>query len=180
MKKQLIGTFVGACILFIWQFLSWTLLPVHQSEYGYTPNHEKIMAVLNESLTQEGTYMLPGMDPNLSQEQMQAAMEASAGKPWAHITYHQAMNTNMGLNMVRGFATDLVAVFLLIWLLVRLNNLSLGAAVQASVVVGLIGYLTIPYLNSIWFEKSSIGHLVDAVVPWSLVGAWLGWWLTRR
>lgn len=180
MKKQLIGTLVGALILFIWQFLSWTLLPVHQSEYGYTPNHERIMAVLNENLTQEGTYMLPGMAPGLSSEQTQAAMEASTGKPWAHISYHRSMDTNMGLNMIRGFATDLVAAFLLIWLLVRLNNLTISTAVQASVIIGLIGYLTIPYLNSIWFEKDSIGHLIDAVAPWSIVGVWLGWWLTRK
>jgi hypothetical protein len=30
MTKQIIGTVVGALILFIWQFLSWSLLPVHQ------------------------------------------------------------------------------------------------------------------------------------------------------
>jgi len=46
--------------------------------------------------------------------------------------------------------------------------------------VGLIGYLTIPYLNSIWFETNSIGHLIDAFVSWGLVGIWLGWWLPRR
>jgi hypothetical protein len=53
-------------------------------------------------------------------------------------------------------------------------------AFQACVAVGIIGYLTIPYLNSVWFEGSSMGYLVDALVQWGLVGAWLGWWLPKK
>jgi hypothetical protein len=46
--------------------------------------------------------------------------------------------------------------------------------------VGGIGYLTIPYLNSIWFDNNSMGYLIDWLVQWGVVGAWLGWWLTRK
>lgn len=180
MKKQLIGTLVGAIILFIWQFLSWALLPVHQSEYGYTPNQDKIMEALNQNLTEDGTYFLPGTPPGSTPEEQQAAMEASAGKPWASVSYHKSMNTAMGMNMVRGFAVDLLAAWLLIWLMMNVSNLNMTTAVRASVSVGIIGYLTIPYLNSVWFENNSIGHLVDAVVQWGLVGVWLGWWLPRK
>lgn len=180
MKKQLVATLVGGLILFIWQFLSWSMLPVHQSEYGYTPNQDKIMEALNQNLTEEGTYMLPGVPPGSSQEEAQAAMEAGAGKPWASISYHKSMNTAMGMNLVRGFVVDLLAAFLLIWLLMKVPNLTLGMAMQASVAVGIIGYLTIPYLNSIWFETDSIGHLIDALVQWGLVGLWLGWYLPRE
>ena len=84
------------------------------------------------------------------------------------------------MNMFRGFIVDLLAAWLLVWLLLRFETLNLTTAVQASVFVGIIGYLTIPYLNSIWFETDSLGHLVDAVVSWALVGIWLGWWLPRR
>jgi hypothetical protein len=53
-------------------------------------------------------------------------------------------------------------------------------SIQASIAVGIIGYLTIPYLNTIWFETSSMGYLVDALVQWGLVGVWLGWYLPRN
>ena len=180
MKKQLIATIVGGILLFMWQFLSWSLLPIHQSEFGYTPNQDKIMEALNQNLTEEGTYMLPMAPPGSSQEQTQSIMEAAAGKPWASVSYHKSMNTDMGMNMFRGLAVDLLAAFLLTWLLLKIPNLNLMTALQASLGVGIIGYLTIPYLNSIWFAGDSMGYLVDTLVQWGLMGLWLGWWLPRK
>jgi len=180
MKKQLVGTLVAALILFVWQFLSWSVLPTHKSEFTYTPNQDKIMEVLNQNLSEEGTYMMPGVAPGSSPEQEMAVMESGMGKPWASVSYHKSFSMDMGMNMFRGLVVDLLAAFLLIWLLLKVENLNLSTALQASVAVGVIGYLTIPYLNSIWFEGNTLGHLVDAIVPWSLVGLWLGWWLPRK
>ncbi|MBC7778334.1 MAG: hypothetical protein H7246_23080, partial [Phycisphaerae bacterium] len=176
MKKQLIATLVGALILFIWQFLSWAAIPIHKSEYGYTPNQGKIMEALNQNLTEAGTYMLPGMPPGSTHEQEEAYMKENVGKPWASITYHKSMSGAMWMNMVRGFTVDLLAAFLLAWLLMKFQTLNMKTAVQSSIAVGIIGYLTIPYLYSIWFENNSLEYLVDAIVQWGLLGVWLGWW----
>lgn len=180
MKKQLVATVVGGLILFVWQFLSWAILQVHQSEFKYTPNQDPILEVLSQYLTEEGSYMIPGVPPGSSQSDEQALMEAHAGKPWAQVTYHRSFNTAMGTSMVRGLAVDLLAAWLLVWLLLKFERVNLVTALQASLVVGVIGYLTIPYLNSVWFETNSLGHLVDAIVQWGLVGLWLGWWLPRQ
>ncbi len=180
MKKQLIASLVGGLILFIWQFLSWTMLPTHKSLYTYTPNEGKILESLGQNLGAEGTYMLPSLPANATPEQHEAMMRDAPGKPWAMVSYHQAMEMNMGMNMFRGFAIDFLAVWLLVWLLMKVNGFNMGTAVQASLAVGFIGYLTICYLRSIWFEEGSIGYLVDTVVSWGIVGAWLGWWLARE
>ena len=179
MKKQLIATLVGGFILFVWQFLSWSLLNVHGSEMAYTANQDKILENLAQNL-EEGSYFMPGVPPGTSGEAAQAAMEASVGKPWATISYHKSMEMNMGMNMFRGFVVDLVAVFLLVWLFSKFTSVDIRTAVLASLAVGGIGYLTGPYLGSIWFESNSLGHLIDTVVQWGLVGAWLGWWLPRQ
>jgi len=179
MKKQLIATMVGGILLFLWQFLSWTLLNVHGAEFTYSPNQDKIMEVLTQNL-EEGQYMMPMPAPNSTPEQQQAFMEVNAGKPWATLAYHKSMSTNMGMNMFRAFLVDLLAVFLLVWLLGQRATLQMGSAVLSSLAVGGIGYLTIPYLNTIWFETSSIGYLIDTFVQWGLVGVWLGWWLTKK
>lgn len=179
MKKQLIATLVGGIILFVWQFLSWALVNIHEKEFSYTPNQDKIMQVLAENL-QEGEYLLPTAPPNSTPEQQQAIMESSAGKPWASISYHKSLNTDMGMPMIRAFVIDLLSVFLLVWLLLQFSNLQFRSALLAALAVGIIGYLTIPYLSSIWFEKNSLTYLMDAVVQWGLIGAWLGWWLTKK
>ncbi|WP_236973473.1 hypothetical protein [Membranihabitans maritimus] len=58
MSKIWIGSLVGGLILFIWQFLSWSMLNIHDNEMEYTPNQVQILEVLNENL-EEGNYFLP-------------------------------------------------------------------------------------------------------------------------
>lgn len=180
MKKQLIGALVGGIILFVWQFLSWAMLQVHQSQFKHTPNQDRILEFLGQHLEEEGTYMLPVPPPGTPMDQEQAYLAPYAGKPWAHITYHKAMNMAMGSSLLRSMAVNLLAAWLLVWLLLQFRQLNLRTAVQGAIAVGLTGYLTIAYLDSIWFETNSLAYLIDAVVSWGLVGLWLGWWLPRR
>ena len=179
MKKQLIATIVGGIILFVWQFLSWSLLNIHAAEYQYTPNQDKIIEFLSQNLNADGGYMIPQAAPGSTDEERQAVMENAMGKPWATINYHKSMDMSMSMNMIRGFAVDLVAAFLLVWLLLRFAHLDFKTTFMAALAVGFTGYLTIPYLNSVWFEASSIGSLIDTVAQWGLLGVWLGWWLNR-
>lgn len=53
-------------------------------------------------------------------------------------------------------------------------DLDFKTAILSSLAVGIIGYLTIPYLNSIWFEGNSIPQLIDTVFQWGICGTWLG------
>ncbi len=180
MKKQIIACAIGALILFIWQFLSWGILPVHKAEYGYSANQDQIMAYLSQNLSESGTYMLPGSPPGTSHDEMEKDMQKNIGKPWAVIHYHSVLDMNMGMNMFRGIVVDLLAIFLLVWLFGKFASLTMKDAVSASVAVGFIAYLVIPYVNSIWFETSSIGYLIDAIVPWAAIGVWLGWYIPKN
>jgi uncharacterized membrane protein YeaQ/YmgE (transglycosylase-associated protein family) len=177
--KMIVGALVGGLLVFIWQFLSWTMLNLHGSEQKYTSNQDTILNFLNTQLQEDGTYFLPNAAPDASQDEHQKLMETSAGKPWAQISYHKSMNTVMGMNMVRGFLVDVFAVMLLIWLLSKIPGLTIQTAITASIVVGIIGYLTTEYTNSIWYEKNSIPDLIDAVVSWAICGTWLGYYLKK-
>ena len=90
------------------------------------------------------------------------------------------MSTAMGLNMVRGFVVDLFAVFLLIFILQKMGNASFQTIVLSSLSVGLIGYLSVTYVNAIWFQTKTLVDLLDAVVSWGTVGLWLGFWLRKK
>lgn len=174
MKKLPIGALVGGIILFLWQFLSWSMLGIHEDMQQYSPNQEKVLQALGENL-EEGFYFMPGTPPGSAEN----PMEANAGKPWAQVYYHKSMNVNMGMMMGRGIIINIIAIGLLIWILTKIPNVSFQNTVLSSVAVGLIGYLVGAYTYSIWFETKSIGNLIDAVVSFGLVGAWLGWWLKR-
>lgn len=179
MKKMIIGAFIGSILLFFLQFLSWSVINIHSSEMQYTENQEEILEVLSENLS-EGQYFLPTVPAGTSYADAQTIMKQYEGKPWAMIQYRDSFDTDMTLNLIRGWLVDLLAVFLLVWLLLRFSDLNFGKTVLASWAVGFIGYLSVTYTNSIWFETSTIPALIDVVLQWGIVGAWLGWWLIRK
>jgi hypothetical protein len=178
-NKFIIGSLVGGLIVFMYQFMSWALLNLHASQQQYTDQQENIINCLSTNLKEDGTYFIPNVPPGTSSEIAQKQMEESQGKPWAIVSYRKSMNTSMSTNMLRGFAADIVAVFLLCWVLGNFHYVNMRMAIMASVAVGLIGYLTTEYSNSIWFELNSLPDLLDAVVCWTLCGTWLGFWLRK-
>ncbi len=178
MKKMLIGSIVGGLILLIWQFLSWSLLNVHAAETQYTEKQDQILEALVD--LDEGTYFLPNAPTGTPQDEHQKIMESNLGKPWATVSYHKELKMNMGMNMTRAFVINALSVLLLCWILLKFADLNFSSALITSLAVGAIGYFTITYLNSIWFEKSTFGYIVDTAVQWGLVGCWLGWYLPRK
>lgn len=179
MKNQLIATAVTGILIFIWQFCTWGLLNLHADEFKYTPNQGAILDALNANLTEDGNYYLPSLPMDASQEEHEALMAANEGKPWAIVKYHKVSDFSMGMNMFRGLIVDLVAAFLLIWLLMQFRETSFKTILTSSLGVGFIGYLTLTYTNSIWFDTNTMMYFIDTIVMWALVGCWLGWWLNR-
>jgi hypothetical protein len=86
----------------------------------------------------------------------------------------------MTMNMVRGLIVDLLAVFLLVFLIQKMGNASFQTIVLSSLSAGLIGYLSVTYVNSIWFQTKTLIDLLDAVVSWGAIGLWLGFWLRKK
>ncbi|MGB4959272.1 MAG: hypothetical protein WBO36_07340 [Saprospiraceae bacterium] len=178
-SKMIIGALVGGLLIFIWQFLSWSMLNLHGSNQQYTPNQDAILECLSTNLPEGGSYFMPNVPPGTPTEDHQKIMESSIGKPWAIVSYHKSFNMSMGMNMTRGFLADVVAVFLLCWLLGQMTSVSMQKSIMLSIAVGMIGYLTTSYTNAVWFEVNSMPELIDALVSWGLCGAWLGFWLKR-
>jgi hypothetical protein len=180
MKRTLAAVLVGAIIVFGWQALSWMLLPFHNDSYKYTPNEQVILNNLSSSITEEGTYMLPGTKPGVSQEEQAKTWEANKGKPWAMVTYHPSYSGDMAGQMIRGFLIALVSVWIVCWLLKGINGFS--NIFIRSLMIGFFAWLFVHYNNHNWFATPwSVlkGELIDILAAWGLCGLWLGWWLNR-
>ena len=180
MKKSLIGAIVGGIIIFIWQFLSWTLINLHQPAQQYTEKQEAVMAVLNSNL-EEGGYYMPAIPENSSLADHEKAMTESMGKPWATIQYHKALEDNMTMNMVRGLLVNIIIVWLACWIFLRLHKPTFGTILTASLFIGLIVFLNSAYTMHIWYQTFDLwAHFVDSILSWSVCGLWLAWWLRRN
>ncbi len=178
--KTLIGSLVGGLLVFIWQFMSWALINIHESEQKYTEKQDSIIQFLSQQGLEDATYMVPRPAPGASQQEQEAFMTSTTGKPWAMISYRNTQSHDMVMPMVRGLIVDIVAVFLLCWLLGKIPSITMSQAILVSVCIAIIGYLTTEYTQSIWYKYSTAAHLIDAIGCWTLCGAWLGWWINRK
>jgi hypothetical protein len=181
MKKTIVGALVGAIIIFLWQFLSWTVTGLHRQGAQYTPKQDSILSYLSTQFSEDGAYMLPSFPDGTSMEDQKKMGEAATGKPWAQVYYHKVMKSDMGSNMGRGFLVNLVMVWLACWIFSKLNGPSFGTIFLSSVFIGLIVFLNSAYTMHIWFQTKDINaYLIDALVAWGVTGIWLGWWMKKK
>lgn len=182
MKKSIIGAIVGGIIIFIWQFLTWGMLNLHEAQQKHTPKQDSVMAYLNSQFSEDGAYFMPRPAPGTSRDDMEKQMKASEGKPWAQLIYHKSMDpmSKMFMNMARGFLVNFVIVWLLCWLLLKIPSPSFGTVFLGTLGTGIIAFLHGPYTMHIWYGSFDVMiHFLDALVAWGVAGLWLGWWLTR-
>lgn len=181
MKKLVIGAIVGGILVFLWQTLSWTALMLHSKEYQKTPAQDTVLTFLNNHFSETGQYYLPAVDENASSEVRQKAMEDMQGKPWAVVSYHKAFSMNMVTNIIRGLLVDIIAVFFVCWILAANTSPSFGRIFISTVLIGVVGYLFIPYSMHIWYlTPGAMTNLIDTLLSWGLCGIWLGWWMKRK
>ncbi len=178
MKKNIIGAIVGGMIIFFWQFLSFTVLDMHGNANSYTPNQDSVLQYLGEHL-KEGQYFLPRAVPGASSEEMEKAMPN--GTPWAVVSYHQSYKAQMGMEIGRSLATDIVMVFLLCWVLSKFHRARFGNIFIACLCVGLIIFFNVPYTYHIFYQTfDMMAYFYDAIISFGICGIWLGWWLPKK
>lgn len=178
MKKNIIGAIVGGLIIFIWQFLSFSILDMHANANSYTPKQDSVLQYLSNHIT-DGQYFLPRAAPGASSEEMEKAMPN--GTPWAVVMYHSSYKQQMAMEIGRSLAIDITLVFLLCWIFSKFQPLSFGTIFIASICVGLIGFFNVPYQAHIFYQTfDMMAYFWDAIVAFGLCGLWLGCWLPRK
>jgi hypothetical protein len=180
MKKWIIGSFVGAIIIFAWQAASWMFLGIHDSTMKYSPAQNEILSSLSANIKEDGAYMLPNAGPNEDHNKVKKDME---GKPWASVIYHHSFSNNMTMMMIRGFLVSFVLVLLLVIALSKGGMPGFSGFVTGSTAVGVLTFLWGPYMGHVWFDlpwHMIRGDMIDAVMAWGLCGVWLGWWMNKK
>lgn len=176
MKKIILGGLIGGIIIFIWQFLSFALLDLHRPATQYTPKQNEILSYLSTQFDQDGSYFMPNSPPDASSDEMERLMTESQGKPWAIVSYRKSLNTDMSMNMIRGLLVNIVMVGLFCWIISRMAAPRFGTIVVASLLVGLIIFINVPYTNHIWYESFDLmAYFLDSIIAWGVTGIWLGY-----
>jgi hypothetical protein len=188
MKKFIIGSLVGTVIVFIWSFVSWTLLPIHIHSFNYVPKQDSVMNMLARTLPGTGAYMLPTADNRLVESVNSDYMKAMdqnqknmAGKPSAIIFFTKQTPGMDPMQIIRGILIDLFAVMSAITILL-LAEARLRTFFMRWWVIMLIGFIIA--LNSYMLDWNWMGfpwhfikrEIIDVFVEWALCGIWLAWY----
>lgn len=171
MKKYIIPSLLSGVILFVWQFLSYGAINLHEQGQRLTNKQDAIIEFLNGQDLEEATYIIHPSAPNSTGPEDMANMEYYHGKPWAMVSYHKADNSSMPMNMVRGLLVNTLVGFLAFYLLSSMGAMSLVQGCYKAMAIGLIAFFVEAYTNHIWYQGYGIwAHLLDALVPWSIIG----------
>jgi hypothetical protein len=177
MKKIIIGALVGAVIFFAYTSAMW-MGGFHNDFSKYTPNQDAIMQNLNTNISEDGVYMIPGIDYNApdAEKQAEKMMTESVGKPWAMISYHKEWKGMDPAQMVKGFLYYLLACFLVSLVIFRGNFNTFGSRFGVAMCFSLYGIVQFTLMEMNWWDypwhflKSTV---FDMIIGWALVSLWL-------
>jgi hypothetical protein len=182
-NKVIVGTLVGAILLFGWQTLSWTSLGIHEEALKFSANQDSIIQFLEKNISTPGQYLIPTVPPGSSESEIEAQSKIWEGKPWAIITFHDYRKIDMFTPVLKGRLIALLSVLMVNLVIRQLRKTKFLPVFATTLSFGLVSFFFVWYNNNIWFSTPwSVlwGELVDSVMGWSLCGAWLGLWYGRK
>lgn len=170
--KLVKGALVGGVVYFLWSFLSWMVLPWHESYMKKLPNEEPVAAAIKANVSEPGLYMTPWHEKGADQAAMQASMKA--GPVGVMMLHPQGMDCSMALPLIRAFLMTCLMSLLATYLLMQTRGLSFYRRMGFVKKVGLVGSLWFIFCNWNWWGYPAMYFVVnvaDQLVGWSLVGA---------
>ncbi|MBI5473323.1 MAG: hypothetical protein HY961_13345 [Ignavibacteriae bacterium] len=186
MKNVIIGSIVAAVIVWLYQAMSWMILPVHTNTLKYTPQQDAILSAVTANLAEPGVYAIPNTPPTATDEEKQAFQASMVGKPWALVTYSPSgMSGSMAPQMILGFLINFVAAFVVAYVLWKSVDKFAGFGSKLMLVLGFAVFTVFQsslmmanWWGTPWHYLS--GEVIDHILGWGLAGVWLAWWLGRK
>ncbi|MBF5058551.1 hypothetical protein [Candidatus Neptunochlamydia vexilliferae] len=171
MRKVIIGGIIGAVIAFAWSFVSWMVLPWHNTGMNAFTNETEVSQTIMRNVPKDGTYVSPHFvnKEGSTEEELQAMAKA----PFIFMqVQRKGMDPTMAWPYVFSFLTQFVGAALICALL-RVTTLGYGGrlifTMTIGLIVGILGY--VPDWN--WFGAGfqfTLVMVADLIVTWFLAG----------
>lgn len=184
MKNIVTAALVGGAIIWIWGFIAWVVLPLHQSTLRPIPDEETIVSSLAASAQGKGVYQfpampreVPGMSPEAFDAEMERYMEKYRSGPVGLIFYDPSGKEAFMLpQMITGLLIFILAAGMVAWFLSR-STAAAGGYLSRVVYCGMIGvFIAVGTHLSEWNWLGFPGdwttaQMIDSIIAWLLAGA---------
>lgn len=173
-KKFIIASLLGGLVVFMWNSISWTLLPFHAATLKTIPEQSLNREPMRESMPEAGIYHYPGYPKDDSQAALDAVNAKGEAGPLITLMVYKPSGTEE-------ISAQRLAVFFLITVLSAglatflLAKVSVKKYLQRVMFVTLLGvFVSLTYLiDWYWFNFPAdfiMLTIIDAVVAWFLAG----------
>ena len=175
MKKILLGSLVGAVVLFMWSFVSHMLLPLGHVGIQQVANEDPILDAIRANIQQPGLYFLPGLHySKYSDEPAMKAWKEKAKRGPFVILIHQMQGSDITPAQL---ATEFVSNLFLALLAALLLSHIAGSFLWRTLAVGIMGLIAgldvyVSYWN--WFKfptDYTLAVMSDQFIGFLLMGA---------
>lgn len=179
-KKLLLASLAGAVILFVWQAVSWMLLPWHTMTLNGFDNESAVATVLQFNAPEDGIYVLPNpqnMGENETEEEATIRREDTRrlmeNGPFIFMSIRGDGNAMSARHFIFSFVMLFAGAFIFSWLLAQTTGLPYGKKVAFIALAALGAGLIAVTPNWNWWGFSTsfvLVEIIDMVIGWTLAG----------
>jgi len=186
MRKFLMGSLLGGLVFFMWQGVSWTVLPWYQNTMNPLPEETLVSDTLKVVLPQSGVYVFPHRLSPRGPIDGATWRERMHKGPVGFLTYSaEGVNPLSARALAVSFLMGLLfsAVSLGILNVSRERVRFFGQQVGMVVALGLLGWISVDLMYWDWFHFSTsytLVRLADTVAGSFLTGLVLARFVERE
>jgi hypothetical protein len=181
MNKLIVPSLITAVVVFIWMFISWTLLPWHNVDIKSIKD-QALLEQMKESLTEPGIYLYPGEPEDESNAAMQEWSDQYKAGPLVHFMVYnpQGAEWDMAMPMIKSFLINFIAAFIagVLLMMTLAQNPSFWRRVIFVMMLGLFAAFVGPFVEWNWWSFPtgySMINAIDLCVTWFIAGLVLAW-----
>lgn len=179
MNKIIIPSLLAAIVIFIWSFISWSVIGWHMVDLNNIPD-ESLALSMKENMTEKGIYLYPGFPPEGTEANDVWTQKHLAG-PLMFMVYDPAGSDPMEpMAFVKGFVLNFITAFMAAVLLFMTlaQNPSFWRRVTFVVLLGLFAGFVYPFSEWNWWRFPlgyTLVNVADGVLTWFFAGIVLAW-----
>ena len=165
--RVILAGILGGIALFIWGYISWMVLPWHNTSLHRWANEQVVSDAINANSPMSGVYISPmKYDTNATSSNAEAPMI------FVSIT-RNGMQSPMWVPALVTLFAEIVAACIVAWMLFRTSNLGFFSCVSFVTVFGIAAGIVshIPYMT--WFGFGyyfTAVQIADLVIGWYFAG----------
>lgn len=175
MKRKIVSLIVGTLILFIWNALSWMVLPFHSNSLNSIPDNAINTELLKEHLTKDGVYHYPGFPKKDTPQALSEMEKRIETGPRITLMVFKRGRTELFsmLSFLGSIAINFVTV-LLLYFLIQLSRVQTSKSIllMTLFVALIIGFASVlAQMNWYLFPLDyTLLNVLDHLIPFLLVG----------